>query len=225
MGKQAGAANKEEGGEATQMSEYNAYPLSWPLGWPRKTSRTYSRFGKWNAPPSVAQGTRKVLDELRRMGVSDFNVVISTNVELRLDGLPRSDRRPPADPGVAVYFRLKDQKKVLACDKYQTVGDNLYAIGLTIEATRGIERWGSVTTEQAFAGYVALEEKTGPSCWEVLGIPPPIAPGLSRENKENHIMDAYRRKARETHPDTGGTPEAFNSVVRAKDLALQLVKQ
>src|SRR4051812_38337857 len=149
------------------------------------------------------------------MGVQDFNVVISTNVELRLDGLPRSDRRNPVDPGAAVYFKLKGKQKVLACDKYGTVGENLYAIGLTIEATRGIERWGSVTTEQAFAGYIALEAKTGPSCWDVLGIPPVIAPGLSRENRANHIMDAYRRKARETHPDNGGSPEAFDEVVKA----------
>ncbi|MFL6228071.1 MAG: J domain-containing protein, partial [Pyrinomonadaceae bacterium] len=181
------------------MSEYNAYPLSWPLGWPRHAVRIRSRFGKWNAPPSVAQGAKKVLAELKRMGVDDHAVVISTNIELRLDGLPRSDRRAPTDPGAAVYFRLwNDQRKVLACDKYVTVGDNLYAIGLTIEATRGIERWGSVTVEQAFAGYVALEEKTTKSCWEVLGIPAPDAPGLNQQNRENAVLDAYRRKARET---------------------------
>lgn len=206
------------------MSEYNAYPLSWPLGWPRKNVRIHSRFGKHNTPPSVAQGSRKVLDELRRMGVQDFNVVISTNVELRLDGLPRSDRRAPMDPGAAVYFKLKGKQKVLACDKYSTVGENLYAVGLTIEATRGIERWGSVTTEQAFAGYVALEEKTTRSCWEALEIPPPFAPGLSIQNRENAVMDAYRRMARKSHPDSGGSPEAFDEVVKAKDMALQLVK-
>jgi hypothetical protein len=207
------------------MSEYNAYPLSWPLGWPRKNVRIRSRFGKWNAPPSVAHGSRKVLDELKRMGVGDFNVVISTNIELRLDGLPRSDRRSPTDPGAAVYFKLKGKQKVLACDKYSTVGENLYAIGLTIEATRGIERWGSVTTEQAFAGYIALEEKTGPSCWEILGIPEAALYFQLTDPKimENKIMDAYRLAAKRAHPDKeGGSPEAFDEVVRAKDMALQL---
>jgi len=66
--------------------------------------------------------------------------------------LPRSDRRAPQDPGAAVYWRNGDKKLVLACDKYTSVGENLYAIGKTIEATRGIERWGAVTAEQAFAG-------------------------------------------------------------------------
>jgi hypothetical protein len=175
--------------------------------------------------PSVAAGSSFILDELRRMGVGDFNVVISTNIELRLDGLPRSDRRTPDDPGAAVYWRDGDKRLVLACDKYSTVGENLYAIGKTIEATRGIERWGAVTAEQAFAGYVALNEKTGPSCWEVLGIQP-FAPNSQWTPKvqENVIMDAYRRKARETHPDHGGSSTEFSAVVAAKDTALQLIK-
>lgn len=151
------------------MSEYNAYPLSWPLGWKRTAFRCNSRFGA-HQPPTVAKGTSTVLNELRRMGVPDYQVVISTNVQLRLDGLPYSNQREPVDPGTAVYFKINGKQKVLACDKYSTVGENLYAIGKTIEATRAIERWGSVTTEQAFAGYIPLQEKTEPSCWEVLGM-------------------------------------------------------
>jgi hypothetical protein len=206
------------------VKQVNAYPLSWPAGWPRKNVHIESRFGHNNRRPSVALGSSKVFEELKRMGVQDWAVVISTNVELRLDGLPRSDRREPSDPGAAVYFKLNKQDKVLACDKYRTVGENLYAIGCTIEATRAIERWGSVTVEQAFAGYIALEEKTGPSCWDVLGIPP--IEGPRNAQKEQVIMDAYRRKCRETHPDKeGGSPEAFDAVVKAKDMALQLVNQ
>ena len=211
------------------MSEQTAYPLSWPIGWKRNTTRVRSRFGKWNAPPSVSAATRFVLDELRRMGVGDWHVVISTNLELRNDGLPYSNRRPPSDPGAAVYFQLNGKKKVLACDKYQTVGENLYAIGLTIEATRGIERWGSVTTEQAFAGYVALQEKTEDNCWEVLCMPPiqwksqPVLP-QAREVAQIAIMEAWRRKVKLAHPDVlGGSSEEFDRINRAKDMALQLI--
>lgn len=176
--------------------------------------------------PTVSAGTTVILEQLRLMRVPDYMVVISTNVQLRLDGRPYSNQKEPSDPGAAVYWTAKNkQRRVLACDKYRTVGENLYAIGKTIEATRAIERYGSVTTEQAFAGYAALEEKTEASCWDVLGIPPPIAPGLSAQNRENAVLDAYRRKARETHPDNGGSPEAFDAVVKAKDIALQLVKQ
>jgi hypothetical protein len=196
--------------------EYHAYPLSWPLGWKRHTTRIDSRFGKYMRRPSVSAGSSLVLAELKRMGVPDFQVVISTNVSLRLDGLPYSNQREPNDPGAAVYWNDRGKRRVLACDKYRTVGENLYAIGKTIEATRAIERWGAVTTDQAFAGYVALEEKTERSCWEVLDIP--------AGSTEQQILDAYRRKARDSHPDHGGSAEAFDSVVKAKDIALQLRK-
>lgn len=161
------------------------------------------------------------------MGIPDFQVVISTNVQLRLDGLPYSNQKEPTDTGAAVYFTLDGEKKVIACDKYNTVGDNLYAIGKTIEATRAIERWGSVTTKQAFAGYAALAEKTGPSCWEVLGLSNTAFADSDNARKfgPTMIMDAYRRRARETHPDNGGSAEAFSEVCRAKDIALQMIRK
>lgn len=150
------------------------------------------------------------------MGVPDFHVVISSNLELRLDGLPYSNRRDPSDPGAAVYWRDGDRRLVLACDKWSTVGENLYTIGKTIEATRAIERWGAVTTEQAFAGYTALPERTGPSCWEVLGVAPAAT--------EPEILAAWRSKVKTAHPDAGGSTEAFNALNAAKDIALATLK-
>lgn len=200
------------------MSEHTAYPLSWPIGWPRNKFRTHSRFGSFNRPPSVARARDVVILELQRMGVPDYSIVISTNIQLRRDGLPYSNQKEPEDTGSAVYWRDGDKRLVLACDKYNTVGDNLYAIGKTIEATRAITRWGSVTAEQAFAGYARLNEKTGPSWREVLGMEQFDSPS------EKEILAAYRQRARETHPDHGGNSEAFAAVVAAKDTTLQLIK-
>ncbi len=80
-----------------------AYPLQWPAGWKRSGQQRNSPFGNH----SVARATDRILAELGRkpIGCSAHDVVISTNVELRMDGLPRSNRRPPEDSGVAVYFR------------------------------------------------------------------------------------------------------------------------
>jgi hypothetical protein len=198
------------------MAEYTAYPLSWPLGWKRSKNYQRSRFGKCYSKPSVAKGRDSVILELRRMGVPDYKVVISTNIELRRDGLPYSNRNEPSDTGAAVYFKLRDKDCVLACDKWNTVGDNLWAIAKHIEALRGQDRWGVGTIEQAFAGYARLNEKTEASCWDVLEIP--------ETSTERQILEAYRRRARETHPDNGGNAEQFSAVVRAKDIALQLKK-
>src|SRR6185312_14224710 len=129
-----------------------AYPLCWPEGWKRKQSweRQRAHFGRQvqqsgrsyssKEPLTVAQATERVLDELRRMGINENDVVISTNLKLRLDGFPRSDQANPADPGAAVYWRKDDaaQMKCIAIDRYDRVEGNLAAIAATLEAMRAI---------------------------------------------------------------------------------------
>lgn len=199
------------------MSEYSAFPLAWPLGWKRTNNPSRSRFGTYYNKPSVAKARDAVIHELSVMRVPDYMVVISTNIALRRDGRPYSNQKEPNDTGAAVYFKMNGKSTVLACDKWNTVGENLWAIAKHIEALRGQDRWGVGSIEQAFAGYVALNEKTEPTCFEILGI--------SADATEQQILDAYRRKARETHPDTGGSAESFSAVVRAKDIALMQRKE
>ena len=81
--------------------------------------------------------------------------IISTNLKLRLDGLPRSDQKEPDDPGVAVYWqRLSKPKKVMAIDLYDRIADNLAAIGATLNAMRAIERHGGALILGSFASSV-----------------------------------------------------------------------
>ncbi|MFL6416121.1 MAG: DnaJ domain-containing protein [Bryobacteraceae bacterium] len=188
------------------MSEH-AFPLQWPLGWPRVN---YRRDGLFK-PKSIEQSRVELLGELRMMRAQ--NPVLSSNLVLRKDGFPHSGQPRPQDPGVAVYFTLGKKRVVLACDKWHRVEHNIWAIARHVSALRGQERWGVGSIEQAFAGYVALEERTGPSCWEILDV--------SADATEQQILDAYRRKAKEAHPDAGGSSEAFGLVAQAKDVALQ----
>lgn len=63
-----------------------AYPLQWPEGWKRTNKPQLSRFGKGiYHKPSIATGKDKILGEVRRLGGK--NVVISTNLKLKLDGI------------------------------------------------------------------------------------------------------------------------------------------
>lgn len=192
------------------MKDQTAYPLTWPTGWARARTPQRSRFGSYNRKPTVAAGRDLVLAELNRMGVR--RCILSTNLPLRNDGLPYSNQREPDDTGVAIYFELDGKPCSLACDKWNTVGDNLWAIGKHIEALRGQDRWGVGTLKQAFQGYMALEERTGPSCWDVLGITP--------DATEVQIMTAWRDRAKTAHPDTGGNHDAMTELNRAKDIAM-----
>ncbi len=61
-----------------------------------------------------ARARDDLVAELRRFGAKD--VVLSTSVPLRLDGLPLAAARQPDDPGVAVYFSLTgDMTTTLIC--------------------------------------------------------------------------------------------------------------
>ena len=102
----------------------------------------------------MTDARERLADELDRLGAR--YVVLSTNMELRLDGQPRAGQSEPADPGVCVYFQLKDRPTVLPCDRYTTVAGNMAAIAAHIEATRAIERHGVGTLEQMFTGFQAL---------------------------------------------------------------------
>lgn len=184
----------------------DAYPLTWPTGWPRTLyhRRQLARF----ADRSLAKARDFVLNELRLLGAR--NVVLSTNVALRRDGLPKSGQGRPDDPGAAVYFVLNGKPRVLACDKWTQVEDNLWAIGLHIESIRGQQRWGVGTLDQAFSGYAALPEPSM-SWWDVLGV--------NRDASKDTVQAAYRRLAKQNHPDVGGDKDQFIRVQTAWERA------
>lgn len=209
------------------MNTQTAYPLSWPPSWPRTDvgRRQKAPFHRKGAPGQF--GGRSILNlsmsdvvgqlygELKLIGVGDYNVIVSTNVELRMDGLPYSNRAAPADPGAAVYFKLKGKPCVLACDKWTRVEDNLSAIARHIEALRGQERWGVGSVEQAFAGYTALPApgSAGSMAWySIIGVP--------HDAPASRIREAYRAAALEAHPDRpGGSHEAMSRLNAAWDQA------
>jgi hypothetical protein len=114
------------------MDHVDAYPLQWPQGRPRTRTRAESALGKF--PYHRAAGD--VRTEIERLGGK--NIVISTNLQLRQDGLPYANQRMPNDPGVAVYFTYKGKQTCFACDRWNRIEHNLRAIFKTIEALRGI---------------------------------------------------------------------------------------
>lgn len=200
------------------MSEQTRYPLCWPEGWPRTKfrgvapffSKTDSEFGQRQRKRSMQEATDFLARELGLLKAS--KEVLSSNVRLRIDGLPRSDQGQPADPGAAVYFELKGKPVSLACDKWSRVEDNVWAIAKHIEALRGQERWGVGSVEQAFRGYMALPsigESEASTWWRVLGV--------HANASVDQVKEAYRLLARKHHPDAGGDPEMFQRVQRAME--------
>lgn len=189
-----------------------AFPLQWPAGRPRRPEhrREASNFGT-----SMAKARDALFGELRLLGAR--HVVLSSNVPLRLDGKPYASFPAIKDPAVATYFSYQDKPMCFACDRWTRVEDNIQAIRKTIEALRGIARWGTGDMLQAaFTGFSALPAPVVAGMarpwWEVLGVP--------RDANKDAIQTAYRRLASEAHPDKGGTAERMAEINRARDEGL-----
>lgn len=182
-----------------------SYPLKWPDGWPRVTA------GMRRSAPyktSLDHAIRDLLDDLRKMGAKD--VTISSNVRVTL-GVKLTENEVK-DPGVAVYWTHKSgEPRVMACDHWGRLRDNVRAIGLTVAALRQIERCGaSGMLDRALEGFKALPE--APSCWHVIGLPKGSSQAL--------VTTRFRELAATHHPDRGGDPVAFGQITQAYHEAL-----
>lgn len=187
-----------------------AYPLQWPVGRPR-TPDHKKKYGQLNKMPG-GRIRQLLLDELRKMHVDNF--VISSNLAVRNDGLPYANQKKPDDTGVVLYFTRKGKDIAIACDAWYTIDANLRAIGMTIEAIRGMERWGTEEmVDRAFTGFAALPESTivtpytAKPWFEVLEVSPNASPET--------IRAAYKSHLHKTHPDHGGDVNKFHEVQKA----------
>lgn len=200
-----------------------AYPLQWPRTRKRtpqddqriaRFSKKTVRQGGWKQSRALTlnEATSRLLEELGRIGAD--GIVVSTNLELRNDGFPRSGQRKPLDCGVCIYFTVDEKPRALPCDTYDTIEGNLAAVAAHIEATRTIERNGVATVSEMFAGFMALSSPTEKkkSWHNVLGVSP-IA-------TKSEIEIAFREKAKKAHPDAGGSTEAMQELTQAKQEAL-----
>lgn len=219
------------------MSEpITAFPLTWPSAWKRAKSRKRANFGKEHESTSVignqtfrnrqrkqltvADAVARILGSLRRMGVPDYNVIISTNIQVRLDGLPYSNQKEPGDPGVAVYWKdRKSNRKCMAIDIYDRVADNIAAVAITLDYMRGIERHGGAEIlERVFLGFQSLPPPmAGGRPWhDVLGVEPNCS--------LNAAEVSYRIRAQEHHPDKGGDSSVMAELNEAIRQAREVLK-
>lgn len=182
------------------MSDPNAYPLRWPQGWPRTALPGKSAFSS----RTVFAAITELEKQLKFLGAE--RIVISSNVTL--------STQAPKDKGVCVYFFLKGRPYALPCDKWSHVEENIWALAKHIEGLRASERWGVGTVARVFEGYAALPppgSSAGASWWDVLGV--------SADCSQVAARSAYIAKAKDCHPDNGGSSDAMVKLNAAWDQA------
>lgn len=202
-----------------------AYPLAWPNGRPRTTSRKSALWRSGGRPLTLTDARRRLREQLEALTPLGRNyradeLQLSTNIRFTASGARDMNvsRRDPVDVGVAFYFRLDGKPHVLACDRWDTVQDNIAAIAAHIEALRGQERWGVADLAQAFAGHVALPPPSAApeQWWEVLDLP------SSRATRAD-IDRQYRFLAMSAHPDKGGSHAAMARLNAARTAGLEAI--
>lgn len=191
------------------MDHVTAYPLCWPEGW--KRTDPWRRSGSPFSRKGRERCVTELMEEIRRLG--GRNPVLSSMLALRQDGLPYARQPRTDDPGIAVYFTYKNRQMCFACDTYAVDEANIWAIKLTIEALRGIERWGaSDMMDRAFTGFEALPAPNWRRTLE-------LEPDATLADAES----AYKRLALKHHPDQGGDEERFKEITEAIQLARKAV--
>lgn len=183
-----------------------ASPLQWPAGWPRTLSPQDSRFGSSMSKPHIGLACDDIQLELTRFDARD--IIISTNLNYKKDGMPYANQKQPSDKGAAVYFTKDGKQLVIACDTFNKIGCNLWAIKKTIEAIRGIDRWGcSEISNRAFTGFAALPSSDKP-WWEILEV--------SRYDNPQTVKESYLRLSKLYYPKLSDSDDThFKKITEA----------
>lgn len=210
-------------------------PLLWPQSWPRvlPMKRQRARFDT-----GLAVSIREIQDSMRLMAARQIQV--TSDLPVKGDGMPYATPREPEDPGVAVWWvNIAGQERVIACDRWDSVRDNMQAINASLKALRGLERWGaSEIVKRAFAGFAALPAGTGEET-NVTPVPEPVklrhwrdvfglkGDWLKQAPPEAvlaYVKTRHRDLMREAHPDVGGSTilaVELNAALDAAELELR----
>lgn len=177
------------------------YPLAWPSGWPR-TEKARREGAKFKS--SLASALNKLRFEIEHLGGK--GLILSSNCTL-------GDDRPQ-DPGVVAYFNFDGTDLAIPCDRWNRVEHNVQAIALTVEAMRGMERWGAKNMIKAmFTGFKQLAAP-GSHWSRVLDCDVNASP--------DEIRSIYRELAKKHHPDVGGSPTVMAEINRAYEAAMRV---
>jgi hypothetical protein len=204
------------------------YPLQWPPRLPRTKhiDRRRSSFGGRGGRDALSPHAtgKEVIDEIARLGATTW--VITSNLPSRgPEGIPFADAPRGDDPGIAVWFEYRRVERGLACDRWFRPEENLRSIAKTIEAMRGLERWGVADVmASVFTGFAAALPPGDPVepvvlPWrDVLGGSWPA--GLGAEDTLALAKARHRRLMEGEHIDAGGSSDRMLDL----NLALEAAK-
>jgi len=176
-------------------------PLLWPAGRPRTVHPKHSAFSS-----TLQEAEHGIYWQLGMLGAE--KVIITSNLHVGKNGLPNI-RQTAEDTGIAVYFDYKDSRHCMAIDRYVYFWENMRAIEKSLEAIRGLERWGGAEiVETSLGGFKELPMNA------IITPPPASRPWydvleVQQIASKDVIEAAYKRLVHKRHADKGGSSMAF----------------
>jgi hypothetical protein len=187
-----------------------------PMGPLAKKTRTNSQFRSKYA--TILDKLETELDKL-----SARSIVIEAGYELsqiRNDGWPRSTARP-SHPDVRLSFNSRGKEMAFPCSTYTSMDDNLYAIALTLERLRDINRYGVTQEGQQYKGFTALPAPEAAGTCKIKAATLLAFLAGQGHFSGNILVDpaareaAYKVVVKKVHPDMGGNRETWDRVQEA----------
>lgn len=202
------------------MIEYIFRPI---VRWPREFTKARRKHSPFDT--SFDKSVRQLAAEVEKQGARRVIIELALDFgQIRRDGLPYSDA-VPQHPGVIVAFETRRGPVSMPCDAFQHWNDNLRAIVLTLEHLRGIDRYGVSTNGEQYRGWTALpcgpdarQEMTVDEAAAVLNEHAPFVAALWITSDVEGFRAALRVARVKTHPDKGGSTDAFQRVEAAADV-------
>lgn len=167
----------------------------------------------------------KLENELEKLGAREIVLQGAyQRADIRLDNRPRAGVRP-SHPGIILSFKTrKGEYLSFPCDTFDSHEHNVYAVALSLEALRAVDRYGVTRHNEQYKGWVALPEHSLSA-----ELAAEFLAGYSDQYSKSRILSdpeareiAYKEACKKTHPDNGGNHEKF---VRVQDAIRQLRQQ
>lgn len=198
------------------MSDRVRGEIDWPAGWDRTPAAERTRNNRFDT--SLRKSIDDLVDELERVGVDDWRLSTGAEHQQRNPRYPYADANPD-DPGAVIRWTMDGGQYAVACDAYSRLRDNVRTLYLYVREKRKMEDRPVETGESEFAN---ARLPPGDEDTEVVAGEPPahVVLGVDRDADRDEIKAAYRERSKETHPDNGGSDEAFKRVGRAKEAML-----
>lgn len=177
---------------------------AWPYAPTRSRRSRYAFKAPWSSTLALLER------ELRILGAAECVIAAGFRErDLRLDGMPRSDARAPAHPGIIIAFaatglagRPRLEYGTDSCEFWE---HNVRSIALGLEALRAVDRFGISRRGEQYAGFRELT--TGAD----------DQPTITRGRKLIREAGGVRAAKRATHPDSkNGDRVDFESVIMAE---------